>query len=395
MHTRVISGQCALYDQVPVHDVISAPYGFVVVVVRVPRSSTTATTTSSSSGSVRREEPEVIRESSALIDQRARLRTKDSVEQEERKEKEERLRDRRRVRSTGFDLVASPYYYYYYFYHHHPLLVMRYGSGGSCGVNGADDPSVRDLRKKFPVPKNQGRRGPKRGFEFGSRRSITGRSISDTNNNNNNNNSIRDESTIAGHQVDRNQIRYESRPTSAATFFDSFGIITTMMNGNLHRLGAADARHVVAMETVDCIGDLNGTPSSADPTLPSGPSPQSQAVGLRREQHQQMLVEQLNVMSLSERRLGFAASKGDTGSTSTPRITLTSVDDDDGSSSDGGHDVTRCHQLRCGEEMMIDSSGAPYGLGDDHGPLSPNFLAVPKLQEVGKERRPPVMVKSM
>lgn len=162
-----------------------------------------------------------------------------------------------------------------------------------------------------------------------------------------------------------------------------------MMNGNLHLVkssSSSDARSV-AMETFD----------SNAPCVVTSPA-QQQVLGGQQQQanhvhnhllgkmttadkknnlnEQQQMLEQLNGMSINERRFGFGTNGTKNGTmVLTPRITLTSADDMD--------DVHHC------DDMMMD-----YELNDS-GPLSPNFLAVPKLQEVGKERRPPVMVKSV
>lgn len=160
----------------------------------------------------------------------------------------------------------------------------------------------------------------------------------------------------------------------------------SMMNGNLHLVKSTGDARSVAMETFD----------SNAPCAPTTPQ-QQQSLGGQQPNHthhhlvvsgkmttadkntlneQQQMLEQLNGMSINERRFGFGNNGSKNGTMLlTPRITLTSADDID----DGHH---------C-DDMMMD-----YELNDSE-PLSPNFLAVPKLQEVGKERRPPVMVKSV
>ncbi|GAB6020136.1 hypothetical protein CHUAL_002865 [Chamberlinius hualienensis] len=79
------------------------------------------------------------------------------------------------------------------------------------------------------------------------------------------------------------------------------------------------------------------------------------------------ILDHLKGMSLSDRRMSI-----------TPRITLTNVDDE-GSG-----------QQRLDEEAMItdDDNCCP-------SPLSPRFLTVPKIEELGPERRPPQLVKTM
>lgn len=76
------------------------------------------------------------------------------------------------------------------------------------------------------------------------------------------------------------------------------------------------------------------------------------------------ILDHLKGMSLNERRMSV-----------TPRITLTNVDDE-GSGQ------------REDEAMITDDDNCS-------SPLSPRFLTVPKIEELGPERRPPPMVKTM
>lgn len=76
------------------------------------------------------------------------------------------------------------------------------------------------------------------------------------------------------------------------------------------------------------------------------------------------ILDHLKGMSLNERRMSV-----------TPRITLTNVDDE-GSGQ------------REDEAMITDEDNCS-------SPLSPRFLTVPKIEELGPERRPPPMVKTM
>lgn len=76
------------------------------------------------------------------------------------------------------------------------------------------------------------------------------------------------------------------------------------------------------------------------------------------------ILDHLKGMSLNERRMSI-----------TPRITLTNVDDE-------------VSGQREDEAMLTDEDNCS-------SPLSPRFLTVPKIEELGPERRPPPMVKTM
>lgn len=114
-----------------------------------------------------------------------------------------------------------------------------------------------------------------------------------------------------------------------------------------------DDAHAVVMET-----DING---SNDDTG-----------GGNRLMSNENVVDHLKGMSLSDRR-----------SSITPRITLTNAEDDP-SSQKPYHFTTSTAD----EPMLTDDDQCS-------SPLSPRFLAVPKIEELGPERRPPQLVPTM